>query len=70
MSDLILAEKAMGRIKNEDCFYIIPSGLGSVEDWSIKLYTDASLGNLDNSNSTQSFLIFLCGKNGTSAPVA
>ena len=70
MRDLIMAEKAMNRVKSEDCFYIIPSGLGSVEDWSIKLYTDASLGNLENSNSTQSFIIFLCGKNGKSAPVA
>ena len=70
VKDLILAEKSMNKIKSKECFYTIPKGMGPVKNWSIKLFTDASLGNLENHGSTQSFIALLCGERNTCAPIA
>ena len=62
VKDLVVAEKAMRRVVEEECVFVIPGGLGEVKDWVLELYYDTSLGNLERSNSTKAFILILKGK--------
>ena len=68
--DLISADKALRKIKNSESYYKIPSDLGTIEDWSLVLSTDASLGNLDGEKSSGAFLLLLRGKNNSCCPLS
>ena len=67
--DLIQASKVMRKVKSSDAFFLIRS-LGPVSAWTIEVWTDASLSNLnDGVNSTGATLVLLVNGAGDCAPV-
>ena len=69
VGDLADALKLLKRTKDKSSHFSIPSGMGSVDCWSLELFTDASLGNLDKYSSTSGFILFIKGKDGRMVPL-
>ena len=68
VSDLIRATKCISRLK-EGPFTVKYPSLGPVNRWQIVVFTDAALGNLENSGSVGSNICFLVGSNGNACPL-
>ena len=67
--DLIQASKVMRKVKSSEAFLLI-RGLGPVSGWTIEVWTDASLSNLNEGvNSTGAVLILLVNNAGDCAPI-
>ena len=69
VKDLNQAAKVTRKIKDSESSLFI-SNLGSVENWSIEVSTDASLGNLNEGvSSTEAHLILIRDQEGNCAPI-
>ena len=69
IADLILANKAIDKLKSSEVC-IKYGRLGSMENLSLRVYTDASWANLpDGTSSAGGYVIYAVGENGTCAPV-
>ena len=68
VSVLIAANKIVKFIQNTTAYICIPTF--DIESLNIKLYSDASFNSLPNSGSQGGFLILLCHKYNSVAPIA
>ena len=70
IDNLVNANKAIRQAKNNNSQVHFPN-LGDCREWKLKVFCDASWGNLpDGASSTQGHVIFLTGKDGNSCPIA